>query len=413
MKFKMPSLWVQVMLAIVAAVAFGFYDAKDAMLMKPLGDVFVNAIKMVIVPIVFLSIVTGIAHLGDDLKRVGRIGFKALIYFEVVTTIALGLGLAAVNIVKPGAGIGHAVTASAEVGKFVETAQKQTLTDFLVNIVPANIFSALDKGDMLPILFFAVLFGLSVAAMGEAGKPLVRVLDLASKAVFGVIGIVVKAAPIGAFGAMSFTIGKYGIASIVSLAYLVGTVYATMIAFILVVLGLVARVYGFRILKLISYLKEELLIVLGTSSSESVLPQVMAKLRKLGCGDGVVGLVVPTGYSFNLDGTAIYLSAAAIFIAQAYGIDLSIGQQLSILAVLMLTSKGAAAVTGGGFVCLAATLTATGVLPVEGLALLLGVDKFMSEARALTNLVGNSVATIVIAKSEGEFDGDVGNKIIG
>lgn len=409
---KMPSLWIQVLVAIIAAVAFGYLDPKDAMAMKPLGDVFVNAIKMCIIPIVFLSIVTGIAHVGD-MRRVGRVGLKAIIYFEVVSTIALAIGLVLVNLVHPGAGIGHAAAGNADVAKYADTAAHQSIQDFLMGIIPSNIFAALDKGDMLPILFFAVLFGLALASMGQTGKPLLNTLDLTGKAMFRVIMFVVRAAPLGAFGAMSFTVGKFGIASLISLASLVGCVYGGSVLFIALVLGGIARLYGFRILRLLGHIKEELLIVLGTSSSETVLPQVMEKLKLAGCGSGTVGLVVPTGYSFNLDGTAIYLSAAAIFISQAYGIDMSIGQQIGLLAILMLTSKGAAAVTGGGFVCLAATLAATGVLPVEGLALLLGVDKFMSEQRALVNLVGNSVACIVVAKSEGDFDETVGSRIIG
>ena len=402
-------LYVQVLVAIVIGVLLGYFYPSVATDMKPLGDAFIKLIKMVIGPIVFLTVVTGISSIGD-MRKVGKVGLKAILYFEVVSTIALGIGLVVVNLIKPGAGMNAAASAAttaakaADVAKYATEAKQHSTVDFLMNIIPDNILGAFVKGDLLQILFFSILFGISLAAMGEKGKPVDLLLEKVGSALFGVINIVMKVAPIGAFGAMSFTIGKYGVASLAQLGTLMVAVYVTMILFIFLILGTIARLNNFSILTFLRYIKEELLIVLGTSSSESVLPRIMEKLQRFGCSKHVVGLVIPTGYSFNLDGTSIYLSMAAIFIAQAYNIDLTIWQQLSILAVLMLTSKGAAAVTGGGFITLAATLSATGALPIEGLALLLGVDRFMSEARALTNLVGNGVATIVVAKMEGEFD---------
>ena len=400
-------LYFQVIVAIIIGVLLGHFYPSLAADMKPLGDAFIKLIKMVIGPIIFLTVVTGISSIGD-MRKVGKVGLKAIIYFEVVSTVALGIGLLVVNLVKPGMGINASASATAaqaaEVAKYANEAKAHSTVDFLMNVIPDNIISAFVKGEILQILFFAILFGVALAAMGDKGKPVEIILEKTGAALFGVINIVMKVAPIGAFGAMSFTIGKYGIASLAQLGTLMAAVYITMLVFIFVVLGLIARLNGFGIWRFLGYIKEELLIVLGTSSSESVLPRIMEKLQRFGCSKHVVGLVIPTGYSFNLDGTSIYLSMAAIFIAQAYNIDLSIGQQLSILLVLMLTSKGAAAVTGGGFITLAATLAATGALPIEGLALLLGVDRFMSEARALTNLIGNGVATIVVAKMEREFD---------
>jgi len=399
------SLYFQVLVAITIGILLGHFYPSLATDMKPLGDVFIRMIKMVIGPIIFLTVVTGISSIGD-MKKVGKVGLKALLYFEVVTTFALAIGLIVVNVIRPGEGMNVQVSAdkAAAVAKYATAAKEHGALDFVFSIVPENVTDAFVKGDLLQILFFSVLFGIALAAMGERGKPVEQFLERLSGAFFGIIRMVMRFAPIGAFGAMSFTIGKYGIASLTSLATLMASVYITMIVFIFVVLGLIARVNGFSLLRFLRYLKEELFIVLGTSSSESVLPRMMEKMQRFGCSRHVVGLVIPTGYSFNLDGTSIYLSMAAIFIAQAYNVDLTIWQQLSILGVLMLTSKGAAAVTGGGFITLAATLSATGALPVEGLALLLGVDRFMSEARALTNLIGNGVATIVVAKWEREFD---------
>ncbi|HYD31782.1 MAG TPA: dicarboxylate/amino acid:cation symporter [Azospirillaceae bacterium] len=399
------NLTVQVLTAITIGILLGHFHPTLAVQMKPLGDVFIKLIKMVIGPIVFLTVVTGISSIGD-LKKVGKVGGKALLYFEVVTTFALGIGLVVVNLVKPGAGLSVEDTASkaSEVAKYAGAAKEQSTIDFFVNLIPDNVIGAFVKGDMLQILVFAVLFGVALAAMGDKGKPVEDFFERISHALFGVIGIVMKVAPLGAFGAMAFTIGKYGVSSLTALGQLMAAVYITMALFIFMVLGTIARVYGFNLLTFLRYIKDEILIVLGTSSSESALPRMMEKLQRFGCSKHVVGLVIPTGYSFNLDGTSIYLSMATIFIAQAYNIDLSIGQQLTILGLLMVTSKGAAAVTGGGFITLAATLTATGTLPVEGLALLLGVDRFMSEARAITNLIGNGVATVVVAKMEGEFN---------
>ena len=399
------NLTFQVLTSITIGILLGHFYPAVAVEMKPLGDVFIKMIKMVIGPIVFLTVVTGISSIGD-MKKVGKVGGKAFIYFEVVTTFALAIGLLVVNLVKPGSGMNiQAGQLKADaVAKYATAAKDQSTIEFFMNIVPDNAIGAFVKGDMLQILFFAVIFGVALAAMGQKGKLVEDIFDKAAHALFGVIGILMRVAPLGAFGAMSFTIGKYGVASLVSLGQLMAAVYITMAVFVFVVLGSIARMYGFSLMRFLRFIKQELLIVLGTSSSESVLPRMMEKMQKFGCSKHVVGLVIPTGYSFNLDGTSIYLSMAAIFIAQAFNIDLTIWQQLTILGLLMVTSKGAAAVTGGGFVTLAATLSATGTLPVEGLALLLGVDRFMSEARALTNLIGNGVATVVVAKMEGEFE---------
>ncbi|HVI50395.1 MAG TPA: dicarboxylate/amino acid:cation symporter [Candidatus Sulfotelmatobacter sp.] len=399
------NLTVQVLTAITIGVLLGHFYPDLAVKMEPLGKVFINMIKMVIGPVVFLTVVTGISSIGD-MKKVGKVGLKALIYFEVVTTFALGIGLLVVNVVGPGRGMNVvAGTLKADaVAKYASQAKDQDAVTVLMKIIPDNVVSAFGSGDLLQILFFSVLFGAALAMMGEKGKPVEDLLERIAHAFFGLIGIVMRVAPIGAFGAMSYTIGKYGISSLTSLGQLMASVYLTMALFVFIVLGVIARANGFSIWRFLRYIKDELLIVLGTSSSESVLPRMMDKMQRFGCSKSVVGLVIPTGYSFNLDGTSIYLSMAAIFIAQAFNIDMTIGQQLGILFVLMLTSKGAAAVTGGGFVTLAATLSATGQLPVEGLALLLGVDRFMSEARAITNLIGNGVATVVVAKMEKEFD---------
>ncbi|WP_028401753.1 dicarboxylate/amino acid:cation symporter [Ectobacillus panaciterrae] len=401
---KFKNLTVQVITAIIIGILVGHFFPKFGTELKVLADVFIKLIKMVIAPIVFLTIVTGIASMGD-VKKVGRIGGKALLYFEIVTTFALAIGLLVVNIIKPGAGIDTSA-AKGDVSAFTKqaAATNHGFVDFFVNIIPENIISAMAKGELLPILFFAVLFGISLAAMGEKSKSVIQLFDKLSHGFFGIVNMIMKLSPIAAFGAMSYTIGKFGISSLFSLGKLMGSVYLTMFLFILLVLGGIARFYGFSIIKLIKYIKEEIFLVLGTSSSESALPRLMERLNKYGCSKSVVGLVVPTGYSFNLDGTSIYLSMAALFIAQAYGVDLSIMQQLTLLGILMLTSKGAAGVTGSGFVTLAATLAAFPMIPVEGMALLLGVDRFMSEARAITNLIGNSVATVVVAKMENEFD---------
>lgn len=399
------NLTVQVLTAIVIGVLLGHFYPSIAVSMKPLGDLFIKMIKMVIGPIVFLTVVCGISSIGD-MKKVGKVGGKAFLYFEVVTTFALAIGIVVVNLVKPGAGLNiQAGTLDASsVAKYATAAEKQSSLDFIVGIVPDNALGAFVKGDMLQILFFAIIFGIALAALGQRGKPVEDMMERLSHVMFGIIGILMRFAPIGAFGAMAFTIGQYGVESLFALGQLMVAVYMTMALFVFGVLGSIAKAYGFSLGRFLRYIKDELLIVLGTSSSESVLPRMMDKMQRFGCSKHVVGLVIPTGYSFNLDGTSIYLSMAAIFIAQAFNIDLTVWEQLAILAVLLLTSKGAAAVTGGGFITLAATLSATGTLPIEGLALLLGVDRFMSEARAITNLIGNGVATVVIAKMEGEFD---------
>ncbi|MGG2198234.1 dicarboxylate/amino acid:cation symporter [Paenibacillus sp.] len=404
MKFRinLKNLTVQVVIAIILGILLGHFFPATGEKLKVLGDVFIKMIKMVIAPIVFFTVVHGIANMGD-MKKVGRIGGKALLYFEIVTTIALGIGLVVVNLIKPGAGI-DASKATGDISKYAKAAEaNHGIVDFLVGVVPDNVVAAMAGGDLLPILFFAILFGLSMTAMGEKAQPIIQLFDKLSQAFFGVVNMVMKVSPIAAFGAMSYTIGKFGIGSLTSLGKLMGSVYITMALFIIVVLGLIARAYGFSIFKFIAFIKEEIMLVLGTSSSESALPRMMDKLEKYGCSKSVVGLVVPTGYSFNLDGTAIYLSMAAMFVAQASGVEMTIWQQLTLLGILMVTSKGAAGVTGSGFITLAATLAAFPSIPLAGMALLLGVDRFMSEARAITNLIGNGVATVIVAKSEHEF----------
>jgi len=399
-------LTVQVLVAIVVGILAGQFAPDFGISVKWLGDVFIKMIKLVVGPVIFLTVVIGISSVGD-MKKVGKVGIKALIYFEVVTTFALGIGLVVVNVLAPGRGLNAVAGAgklSAEVTKYADAAHNQTTVELIMKMVPDNAVGAFASGDLLQILFFSVLFGAALTAMGEKGKPVEEFLERIAHIFFGIISIVMYFAPIGAFGAMAFTIGKFGISSLTQLGALMFAVLLTMVLFIFLVLGSIAKFYGFNILRFLAYLKQELLIILGTSSSESVLPRLMDKMQRFGCSKPVVGLVIPTGYSFNLDGTTIYLSMAALFIAQAYNIDLSIWQQLSIMLLLMLTSKGAAAVTGGGFITLAATLSATGQLPIEGLALLFGVDRFMSTARALTNMVGNGVATVVVAKMEKEFD---------
>ncbi|NGQ94920.1 dicarboxylate/amino acid:cation symporter [Brevibacillus sp. SYP-B805] len=404
MRINFRNLTVQVLIAIILGVLVGHFFPKFGAELKVLADIFVKLIKMVIPPIVFFTIVTGIAGMGD-MKKVGKIGGKALIYFEIVTTIALAIGIVVVNLVKPGVGIDMSTAGSQDISKYTKAAEETShgFVDFIVSIIPDNFVAAMAKGDLLPILFFALLFGLSLAAMGSKADAVIQLFDKLTHGFFGIVNMIMKVSPIAAFGAMSYTIGNFGIDSLSNLAKLMASVYLTMFLFIIGVLGLIARYYQFNIFSFIKYIREEIMLVLGTSSSESALPRMMERLEKYGCSKSVVGLVIPTGYSFNLDGTAIYLSMAAIFIAQAYGIDLTIWQELTLLGILMLTSKGAAGVTGSGFITLAATLAAFPMIPVEGIALLLGVDRFMSEARAITNLIGNGVATVVIAKSENEF----------
>lgn len=403
-KTLLNNLTFRVIVGIILGIAVGFLFPEFGEKLKVLADIFIKLIKMVIAPIVFFTIVIGIGSMGD-LKKVGRIGGKALLYFEIVSTLALGIGLLVVNTLKPGAGFKIDSVEGGDISQFTEQAQEtgHGVMDFLLGIIPDNIVAAMAKGELLPILFFAVLFGISLAAMGEKAKPVVSLFEKLADVFFGIVNMIMKVSPIAAFGAMAYTIGKFGIGSLFSLGQLMGAVYLTMFLFVVIVLGGIAKYYNFNIFKFMAFIKEEILLVLGTSSSESALPKMMERLEQYGCSKPVVGLVVPTGYSFNLDGTAIYLSMAAVFIAQAYGIDLTIWQEITLLGVLMLTSKGAAGVTGSGFITLAATLAAFPMIPVEGIALLLGVDRFMSEARAITNLIGNGVATVVISKVENEF----------
>ncbi|MET0638484.1 MAG: dicarboxylate/amino acid:cation symporter [Hyphomicrobium sp.] len=398
-------LYFQVLIAIAAGVALGHIYPDTGEAMKPLGEGFIKLIKMLIAPIIFVTVVHGIASMGD-LKKVGRVGLKALIYFEVVTTLALAVGLIVVNLLKPGAGMNIDASALDTKGieGYLEKSKDETTTGFILNIIPNTFFSAFSEGNILQVLLIALLFAFALQALGERGKPLLSLIEQSGDVLFKMVGFIMRLAPIGAFGAMAFTIGKYGIDKLSSLAFLMFAFYLTCLIFIFGVLGLIARFSGFSIFRFLAYIKDELLIVLGTSSSESVLPRMIGKLRRLGCDESVVGLVIPTGYSFNLDGTCIYLTMAAIFLAQATNTELSLWQQLGVLGVLLLTSKGAAGVTGSGFITLAATLSSTAHVPVASLALILGIDRFMSEARALTNLIGNGVATIVIAKSENALD---------
>jgi aerobic C4-dicarboxylate transport protein len=399
------SLYFQVLTAIALGVLLGHFYPQLGEQMKPFGDAFIKAIKMIIAPIIFCTVVHGIASM-QDMKKVGRVGLKALIYFEALTTLALIVGLIVANTLQPGAGmnIDPSTIDTKAIQGFVAKSREQGTVQFLMDIIPNTVVGAFAQGEILQVLFFAVLFAFGLQMLGARGQVLLGVIDQASHALFAVVGIIMKAAPLGAFGAMAFTIGKYGVETLYSLAHLMIAFYTTCIIFILVVLGAVAWLAGFNILKLIRYIKEELLIVLGTSSSESVLPRMIAKMENLGCEQSVVGLVIPTGYSFNLDGTCIYLTMAALFLAQATGTELSFAQQLGIIAILLLTSKGAAGVTGSGFIVLAATLSSVGTIPVASIALILGVDRFMSEARALTNLIGNGVATVVVSRWEGALD---------
>ncbi|MDB5841818.1 MAG: C4-dicarboxylate transporter DctA [Herminiimonas sp.] len=399
------SLYVQVLTAIVLGVLLGYFYPQTAAAMKPLGDAFIKLIKMIIAPIIFCTVVVGIAGM-EDMKKVGKTGGLALLYFEVVSTVALIVGLFIVNLVQPGGGmnIDPKSLDTAGIAAYTGPGKMQSTTEFLLNIIPSTVIDAFAKGEILQVLLFAILFGFALHRYGGRGTLVFDMIEHTSHVLFSIVGIIMKLAPIGAFGAMAFTIGKYGLGSLVSLGKLMGTFYATCLIFIFGVLGLIARLHGFSIWKFIKYIKEELLIVLGTSSSESVLPRIMAKMENLGVKKTVVGLVIPTGYSFNLDGTSIYLTMAAVFIAQATNTPLTFGQQITLLAVLLLTSKGAAGVTGSGFIVLAASLSAVGHVPVAGLALILGIDRFMSEARALTNLIGNSVATVVVARWTGDLD---------
>ncbi len=397
------NLTVQVLVAISLGILLGALAPDWGKAMKPLGETFINLVKMVIAPIIFLTIVSGVASM-EDIKKVGRVGGKALLYFEIVSTLALAIGLVVVNITRPGAGIDVSKVTGVDLTKYTASGAQLGFIDIITHVVPPSIVGAFANGEILQIVFFSLLFGLALLKVGDAGRPILSGVEKLSAVFFRLTAMIMKVAPIGAFGAMAYTIGSFGLKALIPLARLMGDVYLTMAVFIFVILNLIARMSGFSLWKLLRYIKDEILIVLGTSSSEAALPRMLAKMERLGCGRSVVGLVIPAGYSFNLDGTSIYLSMAAIFIAQAYGVHLSVGQQISLLAVLMVTSKGAAGVTGSGFIVLAGTLAATHVVPVEGMALLLGVDRFMSEARAITNVIGNAVATVVVAKSENAFD---------
>jgi aerobic C4-dicarboxylate transport protein len=400
-------LYVQVLCAIVLGALLGWLSPRLATneWVKAMGDGFIKLIKMVITPIIFCTVVSGIAHV-QDAKKVGRIGVKALFYFEIVSSFALAIGLTVANVLQPGANFGGKAPDAAAVAQFARQAHEMKSVDFMLNIIPDSVFGGFAKGDILQVLLFAILFGFALMAMGERGKTVRNFIDDVAHGVFGVIGIVMKAAPVGAFGAMAYTVGKFGPQALGNLLGLIGVFYLTSAIFVILVLGTIARVTGFSIFRFLGYIKDELLIVLGTSSSESALPQLMAKLEKLGCSKPVVGLVVPTGYSFNLDGTNIYMTLAALFIAQAMGFHLSLHNQLTILVVAMLTSKGASGVSGAGFVTLAATLAVVNPALVPGMAIVLGIDKFMSECRALTNIIGNGVATIFVSRWENELDRD-------
>jgi aerobic C4-dicarboxylate transport protein len=398
------NLWVQVLIAIAAAVVLGYVNPARAIAMKPLGDGFIRLITMVISLIIFCTVVSGIASM-QDLKKVGRVGGKALLYFEVVSTLALLVGLVVGNVAHPGGGfnVNPANLDAKSVADYAGQAKAQSVTEFLLHIIPNTIVDAFAKGDILQVVFIAILFGLALSSLAERGKPIVALLDSITHAVFAVVNILMRLAPIGAFGAMAFTVGKFGVASLGPLAKLIGTFYITSILFVLLILGLVAWIAGFNIIKFLLYIKEEVILVLAISSSEPAIPTLMAKLEKLGCSKALVGLVVPTGYTFNTDGTSIYMTLAALFVAQATNTHLSLRQQLTIFAVATLTSKGASGVQGASFIALVATLTVIPTIPVAGMALILGVDRFMSMFRALINMIGNGVATIVVARWENEL----------
>jgi aerobic C4-dicarboxylate transport protein len=393
------SLYVQVLVAIALGVAIGHFYPQAGVALKPLGDGFVKLIKMAIAPIIFCTVVSGIAGM-QNMKAVGKTGGLALLYFEVVSSVALLIGLLVVNIAQPGAGmhVDVATLNTAGIAAYTQAGAQQSTIGFFLNIIPSTVVGAFASGDILQVLMFSLMFGFALHRMGDYGRPVLEFIDRIAQVMFNIIGMIMKVAPLGAFGAMAFTIGQYGVGSLVQLGQLMICFYITCVLFVLVVLGGIARAHGFSILRFIRYIREELMIVLGTSSSESALPNMLRKMEKLGCDKSVVGLVIPTGYSFNLDGTSIYLTMAAVFIAQATDTPMGLVDQMTLLAVLLIASKGAAGVTGSGFIVRAATLSAVGTLPVAGLALILGIDRFMSEARALTNLIGNGVATIVVSK---------------
>ncbi|MBB4101568.1 dicarboxylate/amino acid:cation symporter [Allorhizobium borbori] len=401
-------LYFQVLVAIAAGITLGHFWPDFGAELKPLGDAFIKLVKMIIAPVIFLTVATGIAGMSD-MKKVGRVAGKAMLYFLTFSTLALIVGLIVANTLQPGTGmhIDPATLDSKAVADYAAKAHESTITGFLMGIIPTTIVGAFASGDILQVLFFSVLFGISLGIVGERGKPVVDFMHALMYPIFKLVAILMKAAPIGAFGAMAFTIGKYGIGSVTNLAFLIGTFYITSVLFVVVILGAVAKYNGFSIFALIRYIKEEILLVLGTSSSEAALPGLMSKMEKAGCKRSVVGLVIPTGYSFNLDGTNIYMTLAALFIAQATDIHLTFGQQILLLLVAMLSSKGAAGITGAGFITLAATLSVVPSVPVAGMALILGIDRFMSECRAITNFIGNAVATVVVARWEGELDEEV------
>jgi aerobic C4-dicarboxylate transport protein len=410
---RVPGLYIQVLVGIAAGALLGYLAPEHGAAMKPLGDGFIKLVRMLIAPIIFTTVVVGIAQTGA-MKEIGRIGLRALLYFEVVSTIALIIGLIVARTLEPGAGMAFnpATADMSSVASYTTASKSLTTTQFLLNIIPDTLIGAFTGGEILQVLLVSILFGVALLRLAERGRALIDLFGVVSKVLFEIVAVIMRLAPLGAFGAMAFTVGRYGIASLLTLGKLMAAVYITCALFIFVVLGAIAAFVGFNLFKLLRYIGEEILIVLGTSSSESVLPRLMTKMERLGCSRPVVGLVVPTGYSFNLDGTSIYMTMAALFVAQVSGVHLTLGQELGILAILLLTSKGAAAVTGGGFITLAATLSAFPSIPIAGLTLLLGVDRFMSEARAITNLIGNAVATMVIAKWNGALDIERARRIL-
>lgn len=406
----LKNMTFQVLMAIVLGVTFGHFYPDAGLAMKPLGDGFIKLIKMVVGPIIFLTIVTGMAHMGD-VKKVGRVGVKAILYFEIVTTLALILGIAVMNLFRPGDGFDTSSAVGSDLSKFTAAAAEQKqhgFVDFVMGIIPNSFLGAFTDSNLLQVLFVSVMFGVALSSLGDKGKPIEELLERLTGVMFGIIKIIMYLAPIGAFGAMAFTIGKYGVESLIPLGKLVGLACLTMVIFVGGVLGIVAKIYKFHLWRFIRYIEDELIIVFGTASSETVLPRIMEKLQKLGCSKPVVGLVVPTGYSFNLDGSTIYLAMCVLFIAQAYNVPIDLTHQVTILGILLITSKGAAGVVGSAFIILAATIQATGFLPIEGLALLLGIDRFMSSVRAVTNLIGNGVATLAVSRMENDLDDQKG-----
>jgi aerobic C4-dicarboxylate transport protein len=404
-------LYIQVLIGIALGIFCGWFFPSFAPKAKLISDTFINMIRMIIAPVIFCSIVTGIAGAGS-MRKVGRVGIKALIYFEIVSTMALVIGLIVANLVKPGAGVAHNGNQANQVAEISRQAESFSWGDFISHIVPSNIVDSFAKGDILQILFFSILFAVGLKQLGSPGKSMIEGLNKINQVVFNILKIIMRLSPIGAFGGMAYTIGKFGFASLFVLGKLMLCFYLTGLLFIFIALNVICMYFGFSLWKLLLYIKEEILIVLGASSSEAVLPSVIQKLEAAGCEKEVVGLMIPTGYSFNLDGTTIYLSMSVIFLAQVFQIDLSLGQQLVIIGILLITSKGAAGVTGSGFIVLASTLTAMKVIPLEGLALLIGVDRFMSEGRALINFIGNAVATVVISKSEKSINEEIYQRVV-